>query len=306
MDLRQLKYFIAVFEHGSVSRAAAEIPISQPALTRSVLILEQELGVSLFRRHARGVIATSAGERFYRHAYKILASCERAEEDVRSAGDYLAGEISMGVTALFAYTIMERIVGEFCEKHPRVRVTIHQGLLGDLLSGLERGDIELALCNFPLQSLPDIHVAETLLELSSYAYASSDHTLAGMRNVSWKSASEAKWVNFNQPHSQEAFEALFLNQNLAPPRVPVLSNSLALIKSMILRRGFVGLLPEQLMAGETGAGTIKRLKLPGTPIVRKAGLITLRDASNSPLSELFAEDVRGVCQEFSAVSRGDR
>lgn len=301
MDLRQLRYFIAVYEQGSVSRAAAEIPISQPALTRSIRLLEHELGVSLLQRHARGVIPTGAGERFYRHAYRILADCSAAREDIRDAGDSISGEIAIGVAALFAYTVMDRVIGEFRKKHPEVRITVTQGLLGDLLSGLERGDIAMALCNFPVQSLPDTHVAETLMQLKSHAYVSSDHPLATGGAPTWRAVAKASWVHFNQPQSQEAVQALFLNQNIAPPRAPLMTNSLALIKSMILRRGFVGLLPEQLMADEMSAGSIVRLKLPGTPITRKAGLITLKESYHRPLKELFADDIRDICREIQVM-----
>ncbi len=294
-----MKYFIAVFEHSNFSRAAAEIPISQPALTRSVQLLENELGVSLFQREARGVIPTSAGERFYRHANKIIAACERAEEDVRSAGDFLSGEIAVGVTALFAHSVMERVVGEFFERHPQVKITVHQGVLENLLSGLERGEFELALCNFPIQSLPDTHTFEKLMVLNSYAYASSDHPLADGKELTWKIMSEACWVNFNQSHSREAFDAHFLNLNLAPPRPPLLTDSLALIKAMIQERGFIGMLPQELMASETAAGTVVRLNLPGTPIIRNGGLVTLKEFNRSPLSELFAEELRAICQEMS-------
>lgn len=148
---------------------------------------------------------------------------------------------------------------------------------------------------FPVQSLPDTHVLEPLLELNSYAYVSSKHPLASSGVVSWQDVAKALWVNFNQPHSQEAFKVLFLNQNLAPPRTPVLTTSIALIKSMILSRGFVGLLPEQLMASETAAGLTVRLAIPGTPIARQAGLITLQGSSPRPLMELFAEHARDVC-----------
>ena len=301
MDLRQLRYFIAVFEHSNFSRAAAEIPISQPALTRSVQLLESELGVSLFRRQARGVIPTSAGERFYRHANNILADCERAEKDVRTAGDFLSGEIAIGATALFADSVMERVVGEFLERHPRVKITVCQRVLGHLLTGLERGEFELALCNFPIQPLPDTHALETLLELSSYAYASSDHPLADGRELTWESVAEASWVNFNQSHSRETLDTIFLNLNIAPPRPPLLTDSLTLLKAMIQRRGFIGMLPEQLMASETAAGTVVRLNLPGTPVIRQGGLIMLKEFNRSPLTELFAEELRIICQELSMV-----
>jgi DNA-binding transcriptional LysR family regulator len=301
MDLRQLRYFIAVFEHSNFSRAAAEIPISQPALTRSVQLLESELGINLFRRQARGVIPTSAGERFYRHANKILAACERAEKDVRTAGDFLSGEIAIGVTALFADSVMERAVGEFLEKHPRVKITVCQGLLADCLSGLERGEFELALCNFPIQPLPDTHTLETLVELNSYAYASCDHPLADGRKLTWKSMAEASWVNVNQSHSRETLDTIFLNLNLVPPQPPLLTNSLNLIKAMIQKRGFIGMLPQHLMASETAAGSVVRLNLPGTPIIRNGGLIMLKEFNRSPLTELFAEELRIICQEMNTV-----
>jgi DNA-binding transcriptional LysR family regulator len=300
MDLRQLRYFIAVYEHGGVSRAAAEIPISQPALTRSVQLLEDELGVSLFQRGARGVIPTSAGEKLYRHAHKILAACDHAEEDVRGADEQLSGEITIGVSALFTHSIMERVIGDFYEKHPRIKITVCQELLGDLLVGLERNDYELVLCNFPIQALPDAHTPETLLILRSHIYVSAGHPLAKASDVSWKSVAEASWVSFNQSQSKEAINALFLNQNLAPPQTPVLTNSLALIKSMILERGFVGMLPRQVMEAETAAGKAVQISLPGTPIIREAGLITLKDTKRSPLAELLSEDLRLACRDLGA------
>jgi LysR family nitrogen assimilation transcriptional regulator len=298
MDLRHLKYFIAAYEHGSLSRAATDIPISQPAITRSLKQLEDELGVSLLKRHARGVVPTNAGERFYLHAKSILAECARAGQDALDAGDQVSGEVSIGVASLFTYTMMDRVVAGFCERHPKVKVTVVQGLLEDLLAGLEHGDIELALCNFPVQSLPDSHILETLVELKIFPYVSRDHPLADSKTVSWKTVADARWVNFSQPHSQEAFAAPFINENLAPPQTPLLTNSMLLVKSMILKWGFIGLLPEQLMVDEIEAGALVKLRLPGIPITRNAGLIMRRDGYRRPVAELFAEEIRNACKSI--------
>lgn len=296
MDLRQLKYFIAAYEHGSLSRAATDVAISQPAMTRSLKQLEDELGVSLLQRHARGVAPTNAGERFYLHATSILAQCTRASQDVLEAGEQVSGEVSIGVASLFTYTMMDHAVASFCERHPKVTVTVIQGLLEDLLTGVEQGNLELALCNFPVQTLPDSTILETLVELKVFPYVSRDHPLAVAKTVSWKSVADARWVNFSQPHSQEAFAAHFINENLAPPQTPVLTNSMALVKSMILKWGFIGLLPEQLMVEEIEAGSLVKLKLPGTPFTRNAGLLMRRDGYRRPVVELFAEEIRSACK----------
>jgi DNA-binding transcriptional LysR family regulator len=303
LDLRQLKYFVSTIEQGSLSGAAAEIPISQPALTRSLKQLEEELGVALMLRHARGISPTPAGERYYKHAKSILAECSRAAEDVLDLGGQLSGEISIGVASLFTATMADSILDNFARKHPLVRVTAIQGFLEDLVGRLDRGDIELALCNFPVQAKPDAHILEPLLELNTCVYVRHDHELAGETAPTWREARDARWVNVSQPHSQQALEALFINENLTPPRPPVSTNSLTLIKSLIFRRGFIGLLPELMMASEVASGAVVRLNLPGTPIKRKAGLILRGEGYQRPLADMLADEIRTA---FAQIRSGER
>ena len=100
MDLRQLRHFVAIFERGNLSKAAEDIFISQPALTRSLKTLEDELGVELLQRHARGTTPTEAGERFYHHAMSILAECSRARLDAaQMANGELVGEVAQSLEA---------------------------------------------------------------------------------------------------------------------------------------------------------------------------------------------------------------
>ena len=298
MDLRQLKYFVVVYEHGNMSRAAEEIPISQPALTRSVRMLEDELGVKLFQRHARGAAPTAAGERFYQHARSILAECERASQDVLQAGGELSGEVTIGVGSLFASNLSDRIISRFCAKYPLVTVTLLQGFFEDLITQLEMGEIELALCNFPVQELPGSEDFETLFEVHTNAYVSSRHPLASSSQPSRQALAEARWANVNQPHSQDVLDSLFINENLIAPRIGLRTNSLTLIKSVIVDYDFVGLLPEHMMTAELKAGTVVKLDLPGTPIVRGAGLIMRKAGYRRPIADLMAEEIRTTCREM--------
>jgi len=298
MDLRQLKYFVVVYEHGNMSRAAEEIPISQPALTRSVRMLEDELGVELFQRHARGAAPTAAGERFYHHAKSILAECARAREDALQAGGQLSGEVTIGVGPLFASHMIDGIVSRFCSRHEQVTVTLLQGFFEDLITQLQMGKIELAFCNFPVQELPAEQVFEPLFEVHTNAFVSCRHPLASVVNLSKQALADARWANVNQPHSQDVLDSLFINENMAAPHAALRTNSLTLIKSVIVDYDFVGLVPEHMMAAELEAGTVVKLDMPGTPIVRDAGLIMRKDGYRRPIADMLAEEIREACREM--------
>lgn len=298
MDLRQLKYFVTVFECGNMSRAAEEIPISQPALTRSVRMLEDELGVELFQRHARGAAPTAAGERFYHHAKSILAECARAREDALQAGGKLAGQVTMGVGPLFASHMVDGILARFCAKYELVGVSVLQAFFEDLVTQLTMGQIELALCNFPVKELPPELTFETLFEVRTSVFVGSSHALASTPEPSVEALAQARWVNVNQPHSKDVLESLFINESQTAPRIALRTNSLTLIKSVIVDYDFVGLLPEHMMADELADGAVVRLDLPGTPIVRKAGLMMRKGGYRRPIADVLAEEIRIACREM--------
>jgi len=141
MNLRQLQHFVAVFEQKNLSKAAEAIPLSQPALTRSVKTLEDQIGVELFLRHARGATPTAAGERLYHHAKSILAECARAKRDALQPDGEISGSVSIGIGSLFANHIIDDMISRFCEKYPQSMVKVYQGYFEDLISLLEVGEI---------------------------------------------------------------------------------------------------------------------------------------------------------------------
>jgi DNA-binding transcriptional LysR family regulator len=296
MDLRQLRHFVAVFERGNLSKAADDIAISQPALTRSIKTLEDELGVELLERHARGASPTAAGERFYHHAKSILAECSRARLDAAQPTGELAGDVAIGVGALFASHIIDDTVAAFCNAHPKVTIIVIQGFFEELVTLLELGQIELAFINIPLLQAPESISVETLFEVEASVFVASDHPLANSPLPSKVALSEAKWAVVDKPHSIEVFDALFLTDGLAAPQTAVRTNSLTLIRSLVLHAGFVGLVPHHLLKHELAAGRVTRLDIPSTPIVRQAGLVTRREGFHRPVADELAAAIRQHCK----------
>lgn len=145
MDVRQLRYFHCVARHGNVSRAAAELNVAQPAISRHLKQLEDELGVLLIVRHARGVSLTEAGEGLLAHANFILRQIEQAKlEAIASARDPV-GQVSLAVLPTLAEILgaplAERLYGAF----PNVSLVLREGFSGPCQDWLLAGSVDFAL-----------------------------------------------------------------------------------------------------------------------------------------------------------------
>ena len=157
MDLRQLRYFVAIVDAGSMARAAELIFVSQTSLSEHVKALEQILGTSLLERHPRGVRPTRAGRVLYEHANTILKMQQVIVEEVKSCGDEAQGTVSIGipntVSQILAAPLLEAVLTRF----PGVKLCLVQGLSGALERSLLDGKLDIALL-----FLTALHPAERL------------------------------------------------------------------------------------------------------------------------------------------------
>jgi LysR family nitrogen assimilation transcriptional regulator len=145
MDVRQLKYFQRIVACGSISRAAAELRVAQPALSQHVANLESELGVRLLIRSKRGVQPTESGQRLLEHARTIVAQVDRAIEDVGSSGGTPTGEVTLGLTAGPAALLAAPLLTRARSRFPGIGVRIVDGFSGVLVEWVQTGRIDLAL-----------------------------------------------------------------------------------------------------------------------------------------------------------------
>ncbi|MDR7096230.1 LysR substrate-binding domain-containing protein [Hydrogenophaga laconesensis] len=150
MEIRQLKYFVRIVELGSVSRAAADLFIAQPALSHQMSNLEEELKVKLLSRSVRGVSATEAGEVFYRHARAMLRQMDRMRTDVQHAGDYPQGLVSVGLPSSAATLLAPPLIAEAATRYPDIQLQITESLSGHLEELVVNGRIEMSLLFDPL------------------------------------------------------------------------------------------------------------------------------------------------------------
>lgn len=155
MEIRQFKYFVRIVELGSVSRAAADLFIAQPALSHQISNLEEELKVKLLARSVRGVTATEAGEVFYRHARALLRQMDRMRADVQHAGDHPQGVVSVGLPTSAATILAPPLIATCSERFPDIKLQITESLSGHLEELVVNGRIEMSLLFEPVQAEPD-------------------------------------------------------------------------------------------------------------------------------------------------------
>jgi LysR family transcriptional regulator, nitrogen assimilation regulatory protein len=149
MDLAQLRTLVHVAELGSLSKAAGRLRIAQPALSRQIRLLEDELGARLFDRHGRGMVITEAGREALHHAKRVLAETEELRASVSGPGAVLTGRVAVGLPPTLADMVSVPLVAAFTRTHPQVRLQLVTAYTGYLLDSLYRGEIDLAVLYDP-------------------------------------------------------------------------------------------------------------------------------------------------------------
>lgn len=200
MELRHLRYFIAVAEEEHFTRAAERLQIQQPPLSQQIRALEEELGFSLFRRHPRGAALTPGGVVFLAEARAILASVSEGAARAARAASGAEGHLSVGFTSsAAAHAMIPRIVRAYRAAWPGVRLDCREGNAAELTEALAAGTLNAAFLRLPV-SRPDGIVFQSLLEeemllvLPTGHPALARHKGRGMPRIALKALSDEPFV----------------------------------------------------------------------------------------------------------------
>jgi LysR family nitrogen assimilation transcriptional regulator len=147
MDLKQISYFMWVYEEGSFSRAAAKANVVQSALSMQIRRIEDEFGVLLFNRLSRGVEPTDAGRKFYERCIPIARNFALAQEELTGASEtsVVSGIVRVGLPGSFNRGILSSVLLPFMERYPDVQLTISEAYTGTLVDWVREGNVDFAL-----------------------------------------------------------------------------------------------------------------------------------------------------------------
>ncbi len=308
MELRQLRYFVRIVELGSLSRAAADLCIVQPALSQQVASLEAELNVKLLSRSVRGVTATDAGVVLYRHAQSALRLIDRLKTDVTHAGSEPMGVVSIGMPTSVANVLATPLIAAAQERYPGIRLQIIEGLSGHLRDLVVNGRVEMSLLFdaaeiegadvVATKQVSNLHVKPLLVE--ELFLLSAGKKRFG-KAISLEQASRHRFAlpggaNATRQIVNRAFDAAGL-----PLLVIAELDSLPTIKSVVASGLASSILSASALSGATHHDGVTAHRIAGVKLTRGVSLCTydivaLSAAANC-LSELIVEVSRSLVRD---------
>jgi DNA-binding transcriptional LysR family regulator len=294
--LRQLRYFIAAGETGSITLASKIANISQPAISTAISHIERELNVQLFlRHHAQGLSLTPAGRALLRDAKQLLKQAEGLYSAAADASQHMRGELSVGWFSTLAPIVMPEIVSSFRKVFPETRIRSLESHQAALLDSLRRAESEVAI-TYDLQIGDDIAFVP-LATLPPYALFGASHPLARERSVRLSQLAPLPMVLLDMPMSREYFQALFLRERLEP-NILWSSAQFDVVRTMVangLGYTLANVRPRAAVALD--GRRVHRVPLSGDPPPLCIGIATLKELRKTRLVEAFVRHCEELVSE---------
>jgi DNA-binding transcriptional LysR family regulator len=283
MELRQLRYFVAVADEAQFTRAAARLMVAQPAVSAQIRRLEHELGEVLFRRERRSVALTDAGEALLPHARAALSAAERGQDAIASLRKVLQGRLRVGVAGPVDRRLGQAL-GEFHRAHPGVEVLLTTQNNDPLLEAVASGHLDVGVVGVGLQPLPR-HVRSQLVSSEELVLAvPCDHPLAGRKRATLTQMRGQPFVTLvHGSGHREAFEKAFEEVGF-PPRIAAEAGELSSLVELAAEGLGAAILPRAATEG----AALAVLEITRPRLLRRRAL-AWHEATASAAARAFLE-----------------
>lgn len=305
LNLRELQAFKAVAEHGSLGKAAQVLNLTQPALTRILKRLEEQLGAPLFDRHAHGMSLTPFGRTLEPHASLMLSESHQAVRALREMQGLEHGVVRVGAVSSAVEHFLPAAVDRLTAQRPGVQVHLLEGLSDELAIWLAKGEIDLAI-GFSMPANDGISlVSESEWQEGCHVVAASDHPLRARPSLTLADLSGERWVLApRRMGPREEWQQLFWSQRLTPPPVAVEARSPNAIRALVAHCGFLSWMPRLLFAHQSLPRPIDVLPVQGIASVRTFAVYQRRHGTLSPATVHLRDDLLASIRSLPPAARG--
>lgn len=289
MELRQLRYFVAVAEELHFRRAAARLHISQPPLSQQIAALEQELGVRLLERSRRRVELTPAGEAFLRDARATLAELDVAVSTARAIDAGQEGRLRVAFVGSALLSIVPAAVQRLRRARPGVEIELRERSTVEQLRGLATGLVDVGLVRPPIEADPALD-SEVVLRERTVAAVPAGHALASLRRVPVRRLAGEPLVLFPRPQAP-GFHDLLIGRLAATGRTPHVVQYAPEMTTIIgLVAAGIGVSPVPESVAHLALEGVAYRPLAGAPATQLVAVT--RAGEDSPLVRAFVSEVR--------------
>jgi LysR family nitrogen assimilation transcriptional regulator len=292
MELRQLRYFVAIVDHGALSRAALVLHVAQPALTQQLRQLEQELGVQLLHRSAQGVLSTDAGKLFYEHAQAILKQVADAKSALMQSAARPAGSVTLGLPHSISGALALPLLTAARAQYPEIALQLTEELTGNLTEQLKSGRINLAIL-FDDGQLTQFSSTALIDEEMCFICRFDSLFAKDGQAISLEQALAATLILPGLQHGvRPGLESVARAAGMTLSNV-IEINSITILKSAILAGMGATILPLAPLQADIASGALRAHAIAGHKISRTVALCA---SKNIPLTNAAAAVARLVRQ----------
>ncbi|RYG79331.1 MAG: LysR family transcriptional regulator [Alphaproteobacteria bacterium] len=296
MDLRQLRYFVEITDQGSFSKASRALSIAQPALSRQIKMLEEELGTPLYYRNGRGVEMTTAGELFLVHARVVLERIHQATREITSLHGMPRGVVTLGLPPSVSSVVLSALTMTLAERYPLIKLRVEEGFSGNVAEWLQSGKVDIAIV-YEDRSTASFIFEKLLTEHLMLVHHPS------MKVPETVTAETLAPIPLALPMSNHGLRRL-VESGLAAygyrPTVKFELDSLLVLKDLAIRGAAATILPYGSVASEVEGGLLKV-----TPVTKPwlTRVMVLAMANGRPLDATHRAVVRVIRDLATAYGR---
>jgi len=286
MEWHQLEYFQAVAHLQHFTRAAEQLSISQPALSRSIAKLEDELGVPLFERRGKNVSLNRYGQIFLRHVERAMQEIIEGKQEIQDLLNPDHGVISLAFLHSLGTHLVPDLLGRFRAKYPGIQFKLYQNGTNLLLDQLESGEIDLCL-SAPIVTRERIEWAPLFTE-ELFVIVPSDHRLSGHSSIRLAEIASEPIISFKKDYGLRILaDQLFLKAGLTP-HITFEGEEIMTVAGLVEAKLGVAIIPHLTGLDNTGLSFLRISEPLGH---RTIGVAWLTDRYTSPAAKKFRDFV---------------
>jgi DNA-binding transcriptional LysR family regulator len=294
MEIQQLRHLIAAVQYGNLLKAAEESHISQSGLSRSIKSLETRLGVPLLVRKSTGVEPTVFGLSLIRRAHVIISEAAHSVREIRAIEQAQIGEVTLGITPNYAHHLIPKVLADITSDRPAVRLTVVAASFLHLIEKLKVGDVDFAFGFLgAIEESPDVRVEE-VTDSYSRVIASSRHPLVRKGNVGLDDLALARWAMLCGEGFQRNFLNFFYCRGQTIPAQALKTDSIALLKRVVMGGDLLTILPEDAVGAEIESGDLVPLACETPAEYARVGFVFRVESLVTPQMQLLIDSIRSA------------
>jgi LysR family hydrogen peroxide-inducible transcriptional activator len=294
VDFDQLRYFLCVAQRQNFTRAAEELGISQPALSRSILKLEEELGQPVFERKSRSVSLTEAGTLLQARAQQVLTILEDTKAEITDDGQ--TGRVRVGAIPTIAPYFLPELLRRFSREYPRSTLIVQENTTENLLKSCSQGEIDLAILALPVAAR--YLESEALFDEELLLVLPVEHPLVARETIRLSDVEPYPFVLLDEAHCLSDNIVSFCRQRKFQPVAVERTSQLAMVQELVSLAHGISLIPAMARRLDTSNQRVYR-SLAGKFPTRTVAVVWNPYRFQSRLIQAFRDHLRRICSSSS-------